>query len=634
MDMDTPIPSGDPVQAYLQKYGGPPMKASVPPPVAAPDPVASYLQKYGAQKPASDPNLASGVLGTIQKGAEGLISGIPGAERAVAGYRGILSLLGGNGIDAAANEVQNTISNARQHVASIPTVARIPLQMVGAAPVASALAPLGLLGGGAAFGAAAGADQDASSLTDRAKNAALGAALGAAGAKGSQLLGKGITNVAERTGLADALGNAIKNISPKLAATIGTEGQVNSALSDRQSVLDNVGESDQTAGKTQLDRVNTTKAQAKVLYDQARNDTQIIQDPELQQLLSDPQVQKAYQAASSIRAASGNPLQKVAAPDQVPLALQKMGVSQERYAELQALNTQGGRVPVVSGTDVLPPELMGASTSGVEMPDPDVLAKTKRYLMDAAQGQNSPLAIKQDEAQALLPKIDALRAKLHQVSPDWQQADAFYAAAKGQEEAYADGLNAYAKSGNQTGDNITSNSPEAMLQAIQQPRYPGEPAGAQQARADAFRQGVKDATISQIKDAPVDRGIASILQTNALRPGQTGMQTRHLMFDAPDQSSTLEGLLAKLRGESNVLPSANENGQIPVSPQGIRRYLLRNFFHSPDLIERPAGQSLLTQRLLDPTALQQGVSDYQSIAPGASSFLKGIATTLGAQAAR
>lgn len=553
-----------------------------------------------------------GVLGTIQKGVEALVSGVPGAQRAVAGYRGLLSLLTGEGLDAASKEVQNAMSGQQKDVASLPGIARIPLQLTGAAPVAAALAPLGVLGGGAAFGAMAGADKPAETMEDRLKNIGVGTAFGAAGAKGGQLLGKGIANVADRTGLTDLAGRALSKVAPNLSATLGTEGQVNKVLGDRQDILDHIGDTGETGASQQLARIANSKAQAKTLYDAARQDTQIIQDPELQQLLADPQIQKTYQTAAALRAASGNPLPRAAVPDQVPLALQKMGVSPERYAELQALN-QSRRIGI-SGTEALPPELLGEQAQGVEMPDPDVLAKTKRMLWDKANGlQDSPLAMKQEEAQALLPKVDMIRQKLHSLSPSWQQADQFYAGAKGEEEAFSHGFDAFKLANNQNGENLATNSPEAMLKAIEEPRYPSEPPEAMAARASAFRAGAKAAASGQVKGADVDRGLNSILRVNALEPTQPGMQTRSLMFDQPTDATTLESTLARLRGQSMAQPSAGGgNNPPPVSHFGAVRYLARKVMQTPDLLETPQGQQTLMSRLANPEALQQGVSAFRS----------------------
>lgn len=668
--------ANDPVAAYLQKYGAPPSTSvgkdldAIRPPAGpsvplkkdlaamrpaaestATNPVAVYLQKYG--KSSSNDYSSPGAAGTVQKGAEALVSGVPGAQRAVAGYRGLLALLGGAGVQGASDEVNRSLTGERGDVASLPRSVRVPLQLTGSLPIAAALAPLGIMGGGAAYGAMAGADKPATSLANRATNTALGAVIGGASAKGGQLIGKGIANIADRTGVTDAVAGALNTVAPKLSAAMGTQGQVNQALGDRQDILDHlgdIGDTGHTAAQQQLSRIAATRAQAKVLYDAARNDAQVIQDPELQTLLSDPQIQKSYETVAKLRAASGNPLPTVATPEQVPLALQKLGVSPERYAELLAVGQQRSRIPALSGTDILPTELAGEQPTGVSVPDPDALARLRRTLWDTANGyQNSPLSLKQDEAQALLPKVDAIRSILHAKSPAWQQADQFYAGAKGEEEAFAHGFDAFKAANNQSGETLTTNSPEAMLKAIEEPRYPNEPTSALQERAAAFRLGANAAATAQVKGVPVDRGVQSILGTNALAPTQPAMQTRSLMFANPSDATSVEQTLARIRGESMALPNTGGSGRIPTSATGAIRSLVRKMAHTPDLLQAPAGQQLLTERLGDPQALMNGITasratytPFQENIPAPdqrafpfASFLKNLTgTALGGQAAR
>jgi len=455
-----------------------------------------------------------------------LVTQAPGVGRAVAGYRGLLSLMG-----IGHETPDEAMTQQKQNVASFPAKVRIPTSLAASAPFASVLAPLGPFWGGAAFGAAAGADKPAESFRDRAGNMLTDAAIGGVTSKLGVSMAKGLGNVATRTGLTDKAAGVLETVpgGSKLASTMGTRGQVNSAFSDRQDILDAVQGSNATGAQQQIDRIAATNAQAGKLYGIARQDKQAIQNPELNQLLSDPQVQRAYQIASQIRALKGDPLQKVAVPDQVPLALQKMGVSPERYAELQAVG-QSRRVPM-SGTDILPPELMGPQATGVDVPDPQVLSSLKRYLGNQAEGNlKSKFPIRQDEAIALLPKIQRIRDILHEVSPPWAKADAAYADAKGQEEAFAHGYDAVKHANSTVGSKLPTHSPEAMLQSIEEPRYPGEPPQAMSRRAEAFRNGVKASVANDVKSQPVNRGAASALDAKGLAPTEKGAQLRSIMM--------------------------------------------------------------------------------------------------------
>lgn len=545
---------------------------------------------------------------TAEPYIDALVSGVPGAQRAVAGFSNLLSHAGiGN------DNTDESLARQREKTASLSAKARIPLQIAGGAPVAALLAPYGLVGGGAAYGAAQGADAPAESFTGRMLNTGKGAAIGAASAKAGQLLGKGVANVVNRAGFTDLVAEGVNKISPKLAATMGTRGQVNAALEDRQDILDALGDNGTTAAASQLKRIANTKAQAKVLYGAARKDTRALSDPELQQLLADPQIQKAYQVASELRSAAGNPLPQVTAPDQVPLALQKMGVSQEQYQKLTTPEMMQSRRIGISGVEVLPPELLGEKAAGIDMPDPDVLAKTKRYLVDAAKGrQDSPLAMRQDEARALLPKIDAIRTKLHDLSPAWKQADAFYAGAKGEEEAFAHGFDAFRLSANPKGAQLATHSPEAMLASIEQTRYPGEPASAQAARAAAFRQGVKSAAAGQVRNAPVERGAVSALGSSAFAPTQHAAQVRGLMNESPEAAQTLEQFLAKARGEVQANGLGTGQVGLPTSRFAMMKAVGKSFLRPPDKLATPKGQSLIAQRLGNPDLLAQELGNTKA----------------------
>lgn len=617
------------IETYLQDVEHLTPKTRAAPPTPSTGNIDLRTQRESTQV---SPRADTGDAPLAQRMAETVVSGFPGAQRAVAGYRGLLSLIGGSGLSGAAHEVNSALDEQRKHVAKMPAVARLPMQVIGGAPAAALMAPLGAVGGAAAFGALEGADKAADGLADRAKNTALGGAIGGVSARVGQVLGSGIANVSDRTGLSDAVAKAIKKVNPDIAARMGTQGQVGKALTERQDILDAIDGGGQTAAQVQLARIAATKAKAGALYGAARRDTQVLDDPDLLKLLNDPQVKKAYQAAAEIRAASGNPLPREAAPPQVPLALQKMGVTPERYQHLQAVGRQRSRVPVLNGTDILPPELMGQPSSGVEMPDPDVLAKVKRYLYDAAKGrQDSPLAISQDEARALLPKVDEIRQHLHNLSPAWKEADAFYAHAKGQEEAFAHGFDAYRLSNNPSGEQLPTHSPEAMLAAIETPRYHGEPPDAMAARAQAFRDGVKAATAAQVRRAPVDRGAAAILKTKPLAPTPATAQTRSLMFDDPLDASDFEQLIGQKRGA--VMEANGASSGFPTGRAGMLRSALQNVATPPDLIATQNGQRLLADNLRE-SVLSQTLDQFQQGASSSDYLKRLLGITAAAQVAR
>lgn len=492
-----------------------------------------------------------------------------------------------------------------------------------------------IVGQGAKYGAIGGVAKAEGGPRDYVSGAIKGATIGTIAAPIVAGLGAGAGNVSTRLGLTDKIASLVGKASPEAASTMGTRGQVNKALTSRQDVLDAVGAKTETPAAQQMARIAATKAKAGELYGAARQDKSILQDPELQTLLSDPQVKQAYNAAAQIREASGDALPRVSAPEHIPEALRKMGTTPEAYARLMKLNQSGGRVPVVTGTDILSPELQGELTSGIAMPDPAVLSQVKRYLYDAAQGKaESPLQINQDQARALMPKVDAIRQKLHDLSPAWKQADTFYAGAKGEEEAFASGYDAFRSANNASGEKLASNSPEAMLKAIEEPRYPNEPADALQARANAFREGVRAAAQEQVRGAPVDKGIRSILGGSTLEPTEKTAQVRSLMFREPAQAQKAEAVLAAKRGQAMQTPPPMNINNIPYpSRHGALRAAITPFTE-PDLIGTVRGQGLLAQRLASPQLRQNETNLYQSGTPMTANLARLLGISVGGQLAR
>lgn len=578
----------------------------------------SSTEREEAQKP-----------GTVQKMAEAVVSGFPGAQRAVAGYRGALSLAG-----IGDETPEEALTQQRENVESLPGKARIPLQMLGGAPAAALVAPLGVAGGGAAIGGAMGVDAPAEDIGERLKNTAFGAGTGAVAGKALQLGGRGIANVANRTGLTDKLAGAVNRISPKLGASSGTRGQVNAAFQDRKDILRAIGDDGVPAAKKQIDRIAETNARANELYGLAKQDTRAIEDPRLLAILEDPQVAKAMEAVSGIRSASGAPLPRSAAPETVPTSLSGMGVSQARYEELMAVARKRGGMN--TGVDVLAPELKGTEAGGVELPDPDALAKLKRYLYDAAQGrQDSPLNIKQDEARALIPKVDEIRTILHEVSPAWKEADAFYANAKGQEEAFTQGFDAFRRSANPSGEQLPTNTAEAMMKTISEPRYPNEPKEAMAARVEAFRDGIRASMAKSVRGSVVDEKARSALSTPAFAGDEETQQVRGLSTGNKSSREAMEQLLATKRGTAMSTP---RDTQVPESAlayhAGRIREALNALIRSPNKIGTAAGQDMIQQRQGSPSLLSRELG-MRKAGESLQDYLARVSTaTLAGQATR
>lgn len=478
----------------------------------------------------------------------------------------------------------------------------VPVVAIGAPSGTSGLAKAAgsTVGQGFIWGAASGAlGNTDGGLKGMAEGGAKGAAIGAATAPLVGAIGRGIGNVATRSGLTDAVESLASKINPEAGATLGTRGQINRALAGRQDILDAIGAPEASPAQIQLQRIQQTRETAGHLYGLAKLDKQTVDNPELNKLLSDPQVSRAYEIASKIREFAGNPLPQADLPPTMPLALQKMGVSPERYAELLKLNEQGGRVPVVSGVDILPPELMGSQETRIDVPDPEVLSSLKRYLSHAAAGDmKSKFPVKQEEALALLPKVQKIRDILHDISPAWKKADAFYADAKGQEEAFSTGYDAAKRTGLPAAKNLTKNTPEAVDEGMSKPRYATEPEAAMENRVNATREGAKASLAQQVKDQTIDQGLSGVLNAPGLAATENGIKTRSLMFADPQDATSLEQVLAAKRGKL-LSRDGGSAPQIPGMRAGILQKLVKPL-KEPNRLNSVKGQQLLTQRLGSP----------------------------------
>ena len=522
---------------------------------------------------------------TIQKVAEAVGGAFPGGAHAIAGFR---ALTGGS------KDTEGDVAQQEKDVASLPLVGRLAAGIPGTA--ASLLAgPLSKLGATAAMGtmgALQGADRAASSPGARLGNAALSGTLSAASVPILRGVGAVAGNIADKTGLTDAVAKGVNRLSPDLAASMGTRGQVNNVLQDRQDILGQLGDNGTAAGKVQLDRIAATRAKAGELYGIAKQDKQAINDPRITALLQDPEVANTLNTVKSLRNAQGNPLPSVnniAAP---PQAQMNKLIRPEDWAHMMS-NPKNA-----AALQQIPTGLSGLTTT--ELPDPEALSAMKRYLGDASRGLNSPLEIKKDAAIATLDKVKQLRDVLHEVSPPWQQADAFYSDAKGQEEAFANGYDAFRHANNPSGEQLPTHTADAMLQHIETPRYATEPPEAMANRADAFHAGVRANAASQIKGAPVDRNLTSVMKQPAFAGDEETQGIRKLGFADPAQAQNLESTLATQRAAATASPSAQSHTGVPVSRYGALGRAAKFAFGPQDALPSAVGQSAISARLGNP----------------------------------
>lgn len=302
-------------------------------------------------------------------------------------------------------------------------------RVVGATAAAPFL-PGGVVAGGAAYGAADAAlnDDRHESLKDRAIDTAVGAGSGAA----TGVLLRGAGALAQRTGLTDLASRGLRKfaevfgkskagaVAGDVAEAIGTKGALNDVLADRQAILDKLPASSKPAAEAVLEHSQRYRAQAAKDYDLARQDVTPTTDPRVQTIVQDPLVQRAYDWAQKVYEAGGGKIPQQVLQPAVPAGTQKL-------------------LPSVSGytpTSLVPATNAAQPAQVMDLPNPEILALTKRHLQQFVEDGMSIPGIKREEAAVVLPKLDALRDALHDISPAWKTADAHFAAAKNFEEAF------------------------------------------------------------------------------------------------------------------------------------------------------------------------------------------------------
>lgn len=456
-----------------------------------------------------------------------------------------------------------------------------------------------MMGKGAAYGGTSGA-LSANHFADIPGQAAVGVGIGAVGGGAASVLGDVAGNVANRTGMTDKAANLLAKIGPTqdAAEAMGTRGQVNATMGQREDLLNALDQTGKSAGRTQLDRIAATKAKADKLYGIARKDQQAITDPRVQQLLQDPEVQKAFTTVKALRSAKGNPVPQAVDVSQPPASA--AAIRPEDWQNLMSKPTNAQNMAQ------LPAGLTGVPT--VDLPDPEALSTMKRYLGDAAKGLASPLDVTKDKAIATMDKVRQLRDVLHDVSEPWKTADSFYADAKGQEEAYAKGYDAFKDANNPSGAQLPKATAPAMAQQISTPRYAAEPVDAMDNRADAFRSGAKARAVSQVQGAPVDKNLSSVLNQSAFAPDQTTQGVRSLMFNDPAKSAEFENQLATMRGAADNAPSSATRGGVPTTPRGLFMRTARGLLQPPDMVSSGAGGRQIAAMQADPAVLASKVA--------------------------
>ena len=577
---------------------------------------------------AADPDVTEGqdadplgeAVRSVGSGVATTLSGLPGGKLAAAGARKVLT---GDSFDDSRKAVNESVEEyARENPRSA-----MALQVAGSLPLLGPLGRLGAAAGGglagnAAIGAAAAGAQRAldttdESLADRAKGtvgaAALGGGLGivAPWATRNPIVRTGLgalaggvlapsgavpTTIGALTGgaiaakpggvlslaskAADKLGaSKASTMLDALAQTAGTRGDVNREMSGIQQLTEplggNVGEGG-NAAQRKIAAAQAFNQKAKALYERARTDNRILDDPDVQNLISDPHLQKFWHQTVGIRDAEGVP---------VPTAMGTMGV--------------------------------------VDIPDPEALHLMKRLARDVVdKGYNQNTTISLADAKLLEPKLQQLTQILHDRSPDWKFADRFFQAGKTLEEGANIGYGA-TKPGmqNPTAKNLGTADPVGAASFVQ-----NQPSRRLQVLAGrGVQEGAKGQMLQQLQKAGIDEGREGVLNSPVLGNSGPAQQQRALALGAQapdytrmtgdvakqvaDEKSFLQSILSHARGETGMIARAADRFTNPMA-SGTAKKMLSEIVADPQAYQQVLGQyrsGLPLRQALDRfTAMQAG----------------------------
>ena len=243
------------------------------------------------------------------------------------------------------------------------------------------------------------------------------------------------------------------------------------------------------------------------------------------------------------------------------------------------------------GANVPATTLAHGAESTVELPTPEVLALTKRGLGQIAKGYASDNAVTREQAVTMLPKLDELRAALHDASPAWKEADAYYANAKNFETAFQKAYGMQSKSSAAGLDPSKLKTPDALQSFAEQKA--GTPVG--MARASGVQAGTSARLSEAVKSAPLGENIGQTLQGahGVFQPSENAARVRGMAFGRPEDAATFNELIAKFTGTPPK-----------TGPQTVSLFKLRQALKSGNPLATPAGirlRSQLSSQLADPS---------------------------------
>jgi hypothetical protein len=183
-----------------------------------------------------------------------------------------------------------------------------------------------------------------------------------------------------------------------------------------------------------------------------------------------------------------------------------------------------------------------------EVPNPEILALTKRALGQIAKGYRSDNAITQEQAQTALPLLDQLRRELHGASPAWKEADAYYANAMNFRDAYTKAFGAQQKATAGGLDPAKLKTPEAISAWVA--KAAGTPIGA--SRAAGQQLGTKARLADALRNAPLEPTIGETVARAgaAFEPSAAAAKIRRPAFGSDAEAASFGQALGEAQSKT------------------------------------------------------------------------------------
>ena len=406
--------------------------------------------------------------------------------------------------------------------------------------------------------------------------------------------------------------------------SIGDVGELNREMQKVQRVMEplggKVGAPSNVAAEN-IARIQRFRQQADQLYNRARQDTRIVDNPEIRALMQDPDIAEAFEMAKAIRRANGGrvptrvEMQTFFGPEEA--TMQPMGTAQSPNPSLRdaidAFRTRFGQAavrregtvaqqmakeqlsrrageaqgfPITGERTQLPiTQPMGEARVVMELPDPELLHLTKRILADVesrAFGRDVTTSLA--EGLRVSPKVDKLRAVLTKESKDFAAADRFTRKMKVAEEAFDIGFTSAAPGGAKPSAKGLVERTIAAARAFADEQKDDE---LRQIAEAAAMRGARAQMLQQVAGVPLERGAAGVLNVPALASSGEAAQQRQ--FALGGQAKSFQDLISGLRGEA-----AKETSRA-ASP-GFRQFLAEKIAGRQMMQQVPAPQFTATER--------------------------------------